>query len=161
MLRFDIRALGSAAVRVDDELPASDAVWQAGDPLPVEDVRAAGRLAPAGSRRFLWSGRISGDAQLECRRCLTELTVPVEDEVHLLFAEAGDEEVDDPDVYKFDPRARDLDLRPAVREQWLLAVPRYSLCREACRGLCANCGADLNTEQCTCSRAAPVRESSA
>lgn len=161
MLRFDIRALESAAVAVDDELPTSDAVWQEGDPLPVETVRARGRLASAGNGRFLWSGRIHGETRLDCRRCLTDVTVQVEERVHLLFAEAGDEEVDDPDVYKFDPRARELDLAPAVREQWLLAVPGYSLCREACRGLCAHCGADLNTEQCTCSRTSPVRESSA
>ena len=161
MLRFDIRALESKAVAVDDELPADDAVWTEDDPLPVEAVRARGRLASAGSGRFLWSGHIAGDARVECRRCLTDLTVPVEDEVHLLFAEAGDETVDDPDVYQFDPRARELDLGPAVREQWVLAVPRYSLCRDDCRGLCARCGANLNTEQCTCARPAEARESSA
>jgi uncharacterized protein len=161
MLYFDIRALESKAALVDGELSADDAVWQEGDPLPVETVRARGRLASAGSRRFLWNGRIEGAAHVECRRCLRDLTVPVADDVHLLVAEAGDEEVDDPDVYKFDPRARDLDLRPAVREQWLLAVPRYSLCREECRGLCPHCGADLNTEQCSCLRAHEASESSA
>lgn len=161
MLRFDIRALDSKAVSVDGELPAKDAVWEEGDPLPVGAVRARGRLASAGNGRFLWSGRIQGDAHVECRRCLTDLTVPVAEDVHLLFAEAGDDEVDDPDVYQFDPRARELDLRPAIREQWLLAAPSYVLCREECRGLCPQCGADRNTEQCTCSHAHQARESSA
>jgi uncharacterized protein len=32
----------------------------------------------------------------------------------------------------------------------MLVVPRYAVCREACRGLCARCGADLNEEECRC-----------
>ena len=161
MLRFDIRALASKAAAVDDALPADDAVWLEGDPLPADAVQVSGRLSSAGSGRFMWSGRIEGDARVECRRCLTDLEVPVAEDVHLLFAEEDDEEVADPDVYLLDPRAGELDLRPAVREQWLLAVPRFSLCREECRGLCAHCGADLNSETCTCSRVADARESSA
>ncbi|HUF26236.1 MAG TPA: DUF177 domain-containing protein [Gemmatimonadaceae bacterium] len=161
MLRFDIRSLESKAAMVDDELTAGDAVWQEGDPLPAEPVRVSGRLSSAGSGRVLWSGRLAGTARVECRRCLTDLVVPVSENVQLLFAEAGDDEVDDPDVYLFDPRARELDLRPAVREQWLLAAPAFSLCREACLGLCPHCGADRNTESCSCSPAADARETSA
>ena len=74
----------------------------------------------------------------------------VEDESHIIFAEAGDEEIDDPDVYLLDPASRDLDLRPAIREEWLIAQPRFVLCREDCQGLCPKCGADLNDGQCSC-----------
>ena len=73
------------------------------------------------------------------------------DEAHLIFAEQGDEDTDDPDVYQLDPRADELDLRPAIREEWLLAAPTYALCREDCRGLCARCGADLNAGPHGCS----------
>ena len=47
-------------------------------------------------------------------------------------------------------RTRELDLRPSVREQWLLAVPSFVLCREDCKGLCPHCGADLNLGPCGC-----------
>ena len=70
---------------------------------------------------------------------------------------ASDEEVDDPDVFRIPPRAVELDLRPAIREQWLLAVPSYALCREECRGLCPRCGADLNAGECECPPAADSR----
>ena len=161
MLRFDIRALESKAMAVDDELTADDAVWKEGDPLPVGAVHVRGRLSAAGSGRFLLGGRIEGTGHVECRRCLTDLTVPVAESVHLLFAEDGDDEVDDPDVYLYDPRARELDLRPAVREQWLLVAPAYALCREDCKGLCPHCGADLNAEVCQCAHVADARESTA
>ena len=78
------------------------------------------------------------------------LSAPVSDDVHLIFVEAGEEEIDDPDVYVIDARARELDLRPAVREHWLLAAPAFALCREDCKGLCPTCGADLNAGPCDC-----------
>ena len=51
-------------------------------------------------------------------------------------------------------RATELDLRPALREQWLLHVPGYALCRDDCKGLCPTCGAELNAGPCDCASAA-------
>ncbi len=150
MLSFDIRDLESAAVHVNGELPADDPVWQAGDPVPAGAIRVGGRLSPAGAGRFYWHSRIAGTAVLPCRRCLTATSVAVEDEAHVIFAESGDEEAADPDVYTFDPRAKELDLRPAVRELWLLNAPAFALCRDDCKGLCPTCGADLNAGPCNC-----------
>ena len=150
MLSYDIRSLESRAVIVDDALPSDDPIWEEGDPVPEDSVHVAGRLSAAGSGRFYWHGKIEGQIELPCRRCLTDAHAYVNDEAHLIFAETGDEETDDPDVYRLDPRATELDLRPVVRELWLLAAPNYALCREDCKGLCPRCGADLNAGPCDC-----------
>lgn len=144
MLSFDTRSLEAHAATVDDELSSTDPVWEPGDLKPEGAVHVTGRLSAAGAGRFYWHGRIDGDVVLECSRCLAEAHAHVSDEAHLIFAERGDENTDDPDVYKFDPNAVELDLRPAIREEWILAAPSYALCRENCKGLCQQCGADLN-----------------
>ncbi len=41
-------------------------------------------------------------------------------------------------------------LEDALREQVLLATPVRALCREDCKGLCPQCGLNLNVEQCNC-----------
>ncbi len=43
-----------------------------------------------------------------------------------------------------------LDLTEEIREAIILALPGYPVCREACRGLCMACGANLNAAECTC-----------
>lgn len=158
MLSFDIRSLEAHAAIVDDELPADDPVWAPGDLKPETSVHVAGRLSAAGAgtgaARFYWHGRIEGDVVLECSRCLADAHAHVSDEAHLIFAERGDDSTDDPDVYQLDPNAVELDLRPAIREEWLLAAPTYALCREDCRGLCQQCGADLNAGPHECETAA-------
>jgi len=156
MLVFDLRDLASAAAAVDDVLPSTDAVWEETDRRPSDGVRVTGRLSSAGPGRFYFSGRIFGAAQDECRRCLQEVETAVDERVQLVFAEAGEDATDDPDVFEYDPRTYELDLRPAVREQWLLSVPAYAQCRDDCAGLCASCGADLNAGPCGC--APPVDE---
>ena len=151
MLSFDIRSLTERAITVDDDLSPDDAVWQEGDPTPSAPLRVKGRLSAAGPGRFYWHGSIEGDVALACSRCLGDAGASVMDEAHLIFAEAGTEGVeDDPDVFLLDPRSPDLDLRLAVREQWLLHVPGYALCRDDCKGLCPTCGADLNLGPCDC-----------
>ena len=43
-----------------------------------------------------------------------------------------------------------IDLDALVFEQVLLQVPMKPLCAETCRGLCEQCGANLNAESCAC-----------
>ena len=146
MLSFDIRSLESTPARVDGVLAPDDPVWEDEDPRPAAPLHVTGRLSSAGSGRFYFSGHIAGDVGLECRRCLTDVSASVSQDLHLIFGEAGDEEIEDPDVYSIDPKESELDLRPAIREEWLLSVTAFVLCREDCRGLCATCGEDLNED---------------
>lgn len=157
MLSIDIRSLETHAAAVDGELANDDAVWEEDDSRPRDGVRVTGRLSRAGGDRYYFSGRIAGTLEMPCRRCLKPSSVEVREEVHLLFAETGAEGADDPDVFVIPPRSGELDLRPAIREQWLLAAPGFVQCSEQCRGLCPQCGADLNEGPCGCQPATDSR----
>lgn len=159
MLLFDMRSVAAKAVQVDAELSPQDPVWKEGDMVPSGPLRVTGRLSAAspGGDRFYWHGRVAGDVTLPCRRCLTETTVHVQDEAHVIFAEAGSDDTEDPDVYVLDDRSNQIDLRPAVREEWLLNVPAFAECRAECRGICPRCGKDLNDGPCDCGAARDAR----
>jgi uncharacterized protein len=157
MLSFDIRSLTSKAEHVDGLLAADDPVWREDDARPSSPVHVVGRLSAAGDERYYFSGHLEGEVASECRRCLTDVTMSVAEDVQLLFVEADTEGADDPDVYVVDPKAYELDLRPALREQWLLAVPAFAECRDDCKGLCPTCGADLNAGACECAPATDSR----
>ena len=145
MLSFDIRALSQGAVQVEGDLTADDAVWLEGDVRPVTTVHVTGRLSGAGSGRYYFSGAFNGTAAGECRRCLAPVESVVSGDAHLLYADADDENADEPDVYPIGELGTMLDLRPAIREQWLLEASSLPLCRPECLGLCPTCGTDLNT----------------
>ena len=46
----------------------------------------------------------------------------------------------------------DFDLSAVISEQVVLEVPMKPVCRESCKGLCDQCGADLELEPCSCDR---------
>lgn len=151
MLCFDIRRLETQAESVDGTLEAVDPIWEADDTRPVGDgIAVQGRLSGAGHGRFYFAGSLAGSAAGLCRRCLVEVQQSVSDELHLVFVDATLDEADDGDTVLIPAGARELDLRPALREEWLLAVPSFALCREDCRGICPSCGSDRNTGACSC-----------
>lgn len=45
-----------------------------------------------------------------------------------------------------------IDLPVVLTEQVQLRIPFQPLCSEECKGICANCGADLNVGRCACSK---------
>src|SRR6266511_6496715 len=61
------------------------------------------------------------------------------------------------DSYAVAPDATEIDVTPAVREELMLAAPRYVLCRDDCKGLCPRCGKDLNAGSCECAPATEAR----
>jgi uncharacterized protein len=150
MLSFDLRSLESKAVQVDGSLQPDDPIWEEGDARPAEPIRVTGRLSTAGEGRFYFSGRIQARTDMSCRLCLEDVNVEVDEEVHFLMAETGADEADDPDVFLYDPNARNLDLRSAIRETWLLTAPAFVQCKDDCKGLCATCGTNLNENTCNC-----------
>ena len=150
MLSFDIRSLESTAAHVDAQLAPDDPIWEEADPRPSEPINVRGRLSSAGDGRFYFSGRLEGTVVMPCRRCLEDVDAAVNEEAHFIFAETGADEADDPDVYQFDPHASSLDMRPAVRESWLLMAPAFVQCTDDCRGLCPKCGTNLNESTCSC-----------
>jgi len=48
-----------------------------------------------------------------------------------------------------------IDLGDVLTEQLQLQVPFQPLCKEDCKGICSNCGTDLNHGRCACSKIKP------
>jgi uncharacterized protein len=46
-----------------------------------------------------------------------------------------------------------MELADSLREQVLLAAPVKVVCRENCKGICAQCGKNLNEGACDCAPA--------
>ncbi|MGH7538445.1 MAG: YceD family protein [Gemmatimonadales bacterium] len=149
MLKVDLRELAKGPVDTQAEVAANDPLFEGtGAPL-AGPVAVGGRLQATGEGRFYWHGTLRAAVAEECRRCLIPVTVTVTADVGALFTGDADA-LQDPDAYPLPPHATEVDLRPAVREELLLALPRFVVCREDCRGLCPRCGKDLNAGPCGC-----------
>ena len=150
MLRVDLRELArSGAVETRGELKQDDPALEGTEITLREPVAVDGRLRSIGEDRFYWQGKARTVVAGECRRCLTPVATPLQLDIGALFSQ-DPEAQDDPDAYPVAPDATEIDVTPAVREELVLAAPKYVLCRDDCKGLCPNCGKDWNAGPCDC-----------
>jgi uncharacterized protein len=156
MLHVDLRELAQGPVETRGELGQADPLLEGLDVALGGPVVVIGRLQATGEGRFYWHGTVRTVVTGECRRCLTPVAAEVVADADALFTQES-AALEDPDSYPLAPDATEVDLAPAVREEVLLAVPRFLLCREDCRGLCPRCGQDLNAGPCGCAPTADPR----
>ena len=89
------------------------------------------------SEELVVRGTLSVGLGLRCTRCTVffSTTVRVSD---FLRAYSASKDVDS------------VDITADMREELLLHIPGFPVCGEGCKGLCAQCGADLNKGSCGC-----------
>jgi uncharacterized protein len=149
MLQVNIRDLSYGPVATEGALEAGDPLFEGLD-LPLDGPLAVdGTLQETQDGSYLWRGHFAATLTAECGRCLRDMVARVDQSVDVLFS-ADPELAEDPSVYPLEPRADTVDLRPAIREELVLSLPAFTLCQDDCKGLCANCGADLNAGPCGC-----------
>lgn len=106
---------------------------------------------------FLVTGTVDADAVTDCVRCLEPAHYRLEGEVEGYYLIPGsDVELTDEEREEYELLGEDrrIDLAPLLVAALSLELPNTPLCDDSCKGLCAGCGANLNTEECTCSPAA-------
>lgn len=92
------------------------------------------------SDSYIISGNLSGEVLLTCSRCLEKFNYEIDLK---LDEEISKEKISD---------LNELDLSNLFLENILLMIPMKPVCSEACKGLCPQCGQNLNDEECGCER---------
>ena len=154
-MRIELEKLGGgrgdfAHVYQPDELDPLDERVSLAGPAEVK-----GRVRRTGVAVAV-DGHIDTQVKVECDRCLKPVELPVSADFALEYITGSDYESssaaalseEEMSVSVFDGQSIDVD--EIVNEQILLAVPARTLCREDCKGICPECGIDLNTGQCNC-----------
>ncbi len=106
-------------------------------------------------------GEYATRVELSCARCLEPVVRDLAQSFDLLYrplgVDAGPHErsVQEGDTEIGYYEGEGLRLQDVLREQVLLAVPLKAVCREECRGICPQCGRNLNQESCHCAATPP------
>ncbi|MGI6425860.1 MAG: YceD family protein [Tepidanaerobacteraceae bacterium] len=110
-------------------------------------VKVKGHLENLGDRIFQVEGRIELEATALCSRCLDEteskLTIDFSFKLTDMITDCDDE-----DIITFNGEY--IDLYPQVINEIILNWPGQILCKTDCRGLCPNCGSNMNYSVCKC-----------
>ena len=120
--------------------------------------------------RFRLVGLAVTELELGCSRCLEPFRMPVNATFDIRYHPASEmsqdeeREVEESDLETSYYRDDQIDLSELLREQFYLELPMKPLCTEGCKGLCVQCGTNLNAGSCGCGtgwndpRLAPLRQ---
>ena len=98
-------------------------------------------------------GSFSASIEVECRCCIEPFATNVSSDIEVQFYPADVATSSDP--WQADTGERyylgdTIDLSEEVRQSLILEIPNWPLCSEECKGLCPQCGENLNIVDCGC-----------
>jgi uncharacterized protein len=98
-------------------------------------------FAHVASKELIVKGTISVRMSFQCGRCAEFFSTSIVDSDFLR-------------AYEISDGVESVDVTPDIREDILVDSPAYPLCKADCRGLCPQCGTNLNAGTCSCRREA-------
>ena len=134
-------------------------VAQAGDAYRIVSPVVLDLEVHKDKEKFRLVGQARAELELSCSRCLEPFRLPVDSAFDVRYLPASEmateeeRELQDEDVETSYYRDDRIDLNELLREQFYLALPMKPLCVDDCRGLCSQCGTNLNTGACGCAPA--------
>ena len=104
------------------------------------------------SRQLLLRASVATTAEVPCDRCVAVVRRPLGSgyQMHYVWEESDAEQIAPSEVQVIMPGQTVIDLADDVRQTVLLSFPLKNVCREDCRGLCPQCGKNLNEGACDC-----------
>jgi uncharacterized protein len=156
MWSLNVARIRSAQERFDHVYRAED-FPRGGETFEVAGPVTLGFDVYKDQDRFHLVGGVQATLSLPCSRCLEPFSMPVEAAFDLRYeprrvGSAGEREVLERDFSAAYYDDQQIDLGQLMSEQFHLALPMKPLCGAGCRGLCPQCGANLNREACPCVR---------
>jgi len=152
---LDVKDLAVRKIRIRKSYAPGTVDYHTSDFRQVEplEVRGSAELIEGQIRV---TGELHTRLEMVCARCLEPVHEDITREFDLfyrpLLSMTKEEEerlkLDDTEIAFFDGEG--MFLADILAEQVLLALPMKAICRSDCRGLCPQCGVNLNNEECRC-----------
>jgi uncharacterized protein len=114
----------------------------------LEPLKFSGTLSKEGDILLL-EGRVNTLLELTCSRCLSKYSYAVNIAIIEKFTNTnnGKENKDD-EVIFIDSNI--VDITEIIENNIILILPIKRLCKDNCKGLCQQCGTNLNNSKCQC-----------
>ncbi len=152
---LDVKELAIRKIRIRKSYAPGTVDYRTGEFRQIEplEVRATAELVEGQIRV---NGELHTRLEMVCARCLEPVHEDVTREFDLYYrpltSVTKEEEeclkLDDTEIAFFEGEG--MFLADILAEQVLLALPMKAICRSDCRGLCPQCGVNLNNEECRC-----------
>jgi len=105
------------------------------------------------SGQIVIDGEIECEANLTCDRCGEVFHKDLKNEFKNVYIFSNEPQVsEEENVYYLNREADKIDLTDDIKDYARLSIPMKVLCNDECKGLCVQCGTNLNYSDCNCKK---------
>lgn len=109
-----------------------------------KNVIVSGTVENVGGGEFVLNANVDCSFKTECARCLCEFNVDFPFDIVERFVKNGADE------FVTLLEGNKINLTDVVYEHLYMNLPISFICKETCKGLCQECGQNLNEKECNC-----------
>ncbi|MGF7185125.1 uncharacterized protein GGQ84_001211 [Desulfitispora alkaliphila] len=138
------------SIKADYDVQINELIDE-GETINLSDNLKINLLAKNTGSEILVSGKIETALKMMCGRCLTETDCPIDIDFEEIFVHKSKAEYidnSDDDIIFFE--GNNIHLDQIVAKNIILNMPIRTFCDEECKGICPQCGINLNEEKCSC-----------
>ena len=162
--RVKVSGLSDGSNHIRFELSPEDVEirpWQGCELVLTRDVIAELDLLKQGVRVYI-SGKVDFQTEMTCSVCAEPFRHTSTEELYVEFEHGLPEtpgrirELGEDDLIRSYYSNDELSIMPVIRDTILLSIPIAPQCRPECKGVCLECGENLNLGDCACCKTAAV-----
>jgi uncharacterized protein len=138
----------------------SEGIHELSEEISAADLSIPSKIKPVGNLRihafvdkfedsFRVKLKINAKLKEHCDKCLVEFDSVFDQEGERIY-HLGKAEFEDDEIEILPDNTKEIDLSDLINEVFLINRPIQITCKEDCRGLCPNCGTNLNKSSCSC-----------
>ncbi len=135
MIKISVRDIPSHGLDIDQSIP-KEGIGLSSEEADIRSLLNVKARLEKVNNFIIADTCIKAQFGYRCARCLEELYSTEERSYKFDF--------------EIDPKSGYIDLGEEIRQEIILANPAKVLCSKDCKGICPQCGANLNLEQCKC-----------
>ena len=98
---------------------------------------------------FRFKISVSTESVFSCDRCLEKFKTDFDETIEHLY-QLGHSELDSDEIEYLPDSSKEIDISKPIQDAFVLNRPIQLLCKKDCKGLCLNCGVNLNKKSCNC-----------
>jgi len=138
----------------------SEGIHEVSEEISAEELRLPHSVKTVGNikvnaivDKFEDSFRIKVNVKTElveqCDKCLEEFDSQFDENGEQIY-QVGRGEYEDDDIEVLPDNTKEIELNELINEVFLINRPIQNTCKEDCKGLCPDCGKNLNQTTCNC-----------
>ena len=135
MIKISVRDITSSGLEIDQSIP-KEGIGLSSEEVDIKSLLHVKARLEKVNNMVIANTHIKADFGYMCARCLQDLYST--EERSYIFD------------FELEPSSEYVDLGEEIRQEIIMSNPAKILCKEDCKGICPQCGANLNIEKCKC-----------